>query len=107
MNHLDSVSKSLATRNLIEAMSYQILWNVFLFCFFENHEIWHFSKDDRFTEFWLESFLPGKASLKYIPANAESTGFKLSCNVHVWALFDKLPVFGKSFFFTKKAHGLI
>ena len=46
--------------------------------------------------FDLKVFLPGKASLKCIPANAESTGFKLSCNVNVWALFGKLPVFGKS-----------
>ena len=33
-------------------------------------------------KFRLEFDLPGKVSLKCIPENAESVGFKLACNVH-------------------------
>ena len=39
-------------------------------------------------------------------ANADSVGFKLACNFHVWANFEKLPVSGKNLFFTKIAYGL-
>ena len=39
-------------------------------------------------------------------ASADSMGFKLACNVHVWAYFEKIPVSGKNLFFTKMAYGL-
>ena len=34
-------------------------------------------------------------------ADADSVGFKLACNVHVWAYFEKLPVSGKLIFYKK------
>ena len=39
-------------------------------------------------------------------ANAESVGFKLACNVHVWAYFEKLPDSRKTYFLQKMAYGL-
>ena len=34
-------------------------------------------------------------------------GFKVACNVHVWAYFEKIPVSGKKkYFLQKMAHGL-
>ena len=32
----------------------------------------------------------------------DSVGFKLVCNVHVWAYFEKLPISGKTLIFTQE-----
>ena len=39
-------------------------------------------------------------------ANADSVGFKLASNVHVWAYFGKIASFWKKLKFYKKAYGL-
>ena len=39
-------------------------------------------------------------------ANANSVRFKLACNVHDWAYFEKLSVSGKTEFLHKVAYGL-
>ena len=39
-------------------------------------------------------------------ANADSVRLKLTCNVHVWASFKKLPASDKTFFLQKMAYGL-
>ena len=56
------------------------------FSIFENHEVKAFVFEfHRFTENLLEIDLSGKVS----SANADSVIFKLACNVHVWAYFEK------------------
>ena len=39
-------------------------------------------------------------------ANADSVRFKVACNVHVCAYFEKLPVSGKNRFLQKMAYDL-
>ena len=57
-------------------------------------------------EIRLENNLTLKVSSKYMSAIADSVGFKLMCNVHVWAYFEKLSVSGKNIFYKKMAYGL-
>ena len=45
--------------------------------------------------------LTSKVSPKCIFVNADNVGFKLACNVLVWAYFEKLPVSGKRNFYEK------
>ena len=54
------------------------------------------------TFFWENNEVKGKGSPKFVSGNADSVGFKLACNVHVWAYFEKLPVSGKKYFFLQK-----
>ena len=39
-------------------------------------------------------------------ANTDSVRFKFACNVLDWAYFEKLSVFGKTYFLHKIAYGL-
>ena len=45
-------------------------------------------------EIGLEIDLTCKVRPKCMLANADSVGFQLACNVHVWAYFEKLQVPG-------------
>ena len=100
LHHLNNASMSLTTRNLIHEMSCQSPWNIFAYFFFENHEVRPFFLNaQRFTEIFLGVDLTGKVSPKFMSANAESVRFKLACNVHVWAYFEKIAFSGKPFFF--------
>lgn len=75
------------------------------FAHFETHEVKAlFLMVHRFMEIWLERDLTGSVSPKPRSANAESVGFKLACNVHV---FEKWPVLAKTYFLQKLACGLI
>ena len=49
----------------------------------------------------LKIDLTCKVSLKCMSADADSVGFQLACNVHVWAYFEKIPVSCKTYFYNE------
>ena len=65
--HLNSASKSPTTRILFSKIM----------------KLVHFLKVHIFTEIQLKCDIPGKVSMKSIPAKADRVGFIFACNVHV------------------------
>ena len=86
--HLNNASKSQNLRNLMQELSCPSPWNICLH-FLKIMKLRHFPKVHRFMEISLEIDLTWKVSPKCMSANADSVGFKLKCNVHLWAYFEK------------------
>ena len=66
-------------------------WNFFLH-FLKIIKLQRFSESSKICVIDLT----GKISPKFMSANAYIVRFKLACNVHVWAYFEKLAFSGKT-----------
>ena len=57
----------------------------------------HFSESPQIHGNWTGNQSYMKSQPEMHVGNSDSVGYKLACNVHVWAYCEKIPVSGKTF----------